>query len=50
MAGVSIKEIQELAGLKTIAMAARYAHLSPNVRASASERMVGATSARSNSH
>ena len=38
MAGVSIKEIQELAGLKTIAMAARYAHLSPNVRASASER------------
>jgi integrase len=40
MAGVSIKEIQELAGHKTIAMSARYAHLSPDVTASASERMV----------
>jgi integrase len=29
MAGVSIKEIQELAGHKTIAMSARYSHLSP---------------------
>jgi site-specific recombinase XerD len=29
MAGASIKEIQELAGHKTIGMAARYSHLSP---------------------
>ena len=47
MAGVSIKEIQELAGHKTIAISARYAQLSPDVTASASasERMVGATTA-----
>lgn len=50
MAGVSIKEIQELAGHKTIAMSARYAHLSPDVTASASERMVSRTTAGSNSH
>lgn len=37
---VSIKEIQELVGHKTITMAARYAHLSPHVTATASERMV----------
>ncbi len=43
MAGVSIKEIQELVGHKTIAMSARYAHLSPDVTASASERIVSAT-------
>lgn len=42
LAGVSIKEIQELAGHKTITMAARYAHLSPDATASASERMVTA--------
>jgi integrase len=40
MAGVSIKEIQVLAGHKTITMAARYAHLSPEATASASERLV----------
>lgn len=40
IAGVSIKEIQTLAGHKTITMAARYAHLSPDAAASASERMV----------
>lgn len=40
MAGVSIKEIQELAGHKTITMSARYAHLSPERSASASERLV----------
>ena len=40
MAGVSIKEIQVLAGHKTISMSARYAHLSPEVTASASERLV----------
>lgn len=45
IAGVSIKEIQTLAGHKTITMAARYAHLSPEVTASASERMVEHSSA-----
>ena len=40
MAGVSIKEIQVLAGHKTISMSARYSHLSPEVTASASERLV----------
>lgn len=40
MAGVSTKEIQVLAGHKTITMAARYAHLSPEATASASERLV----------
>lgn len=41
IAGVSIKEIQTLAGHKSITMSARYAHLSPDVTASASERIVG---------
>jgi integrase len=40
MAAVSIKEIQELAGHKTITMSARYAHLSPERTAAASERLV----------
>lgn len=40
LAGVGIREIQELAGHKSIAMAARYAHLSPEATASASERLV----------
>ena len=40
LAEVSIKEIQVLAGHKTITMAARYAHLSPEATASASERLV----------
>ena len=40
IAGVSTKEIQVLAGHKTITMAARYAHLSPEATASASERLV----------
>jgi integrase len=38
--GVSTKEIQVLAGHKTIAMAARYAHLSPEATESATERLV----------
>jgi integrase len=50
MAGVSIKEIQELAGHKTITMAARYAHLSPATKASASERMVTHSAAETNMH
>jgi integrase len=40
MAGVSLKEIQELAGHKTITMSARYAHLSPEATLTATERMV----------
>jgi integrase len=40
LAGVSIKDIQVLAGHKSIAMAARYAHLSPEASVSASERLV----------
>jgi site-specific recombinase XerD len=40
MAGVSIKEIQTLTGHKTITIAARYAHLSPDAAAVASGRMV----------
>jgi len=40
LAGVGIREIQELAGHKSIAMAARYSHLSPEATASASERLV----------
>jgi integrase len=40
LAGIGISEIQELAGHKSIAMAARYAHLSPEATASASERLV----------
>jgi integrase len=43
VAGVSTKEIQVLAGHKTITMAARYAHLSPEATASASERLVKAS-------
>jgi integrase len=39
MAGVSIKEIQILAGHKSITMSARYAHLGPDVTALASERL-----------
>ena len=40
VAGVSLKEIQVLAGHKSITMAARYAHLSPAATASATERLV----------
>jgi hypothetical protein len=40
MAGVSSKEIQTLAGHKTITMAARHAHLWPDAAASAFERML----------
>lgn len=41
LAGASIKEIQVLAGHKSITMSARYSHLSPEASVSASERMVG---------
>jgi len=40
MAGVSLKEIQVLAGHKSIAMSARYAHLAPEVTVTASEKLV----------
>jgi integrase len=40
IAGVSLKEIQVLAGHKTITMSARYAHLSPDATKTATERMV----------
>lgn len=39
MAGASIKEIQELAGHKTITMSARYSHLSPEHRLSVVDRI-----------
>jgi hypothetical protein len=39
MAGVSLKENQTSAGHKTIAMAARYAHLRSNAAAPAFKRM-----------
>jgi site-specific recombinase XerD len=42
MAGAAIKEIQEAAGHKTIAMAARYSHLSPAHNQSVVERIAGA--------
>lgn len=42
MAGASTKEIQEAAGHKTIAMAARYSHLSPAHKLSVVERIAAA--------
>jgi len=39
MAGATIKEIQELAGHKTIAMSARYAHLSPDHKLAVIDRI-----------
>jgi integrase len=39
MVGATIKEIQDAAGHKTIAMSARYAHLSPHHTASVVERL-----------
>ena len=42
MAGATIKEIQELAGHKTITMSARYAHLSPDHKLSVIDRIAAA--------
>jgi site-specific recombinase XerD len=57
MSGATLKEIQELAGHKTIQMSARYAHLNPAHKLAAVERIAtpGATkppaaTAESNSH
>ena len=40
MTGVDLKTAQELMGHKTIAMRARYTHLSPEHKLSAPERLV----------
>ena len=50
MAGATIKEIQELAGHKTITMSARYSHLSPEHRLSVIERISSPTIVGANSH
>jgi site-specific recombinase XerC len=42
MAGATIKEIQEVAGHKTITMSARYAHLSPDHKLSVIDRIAAA--------
>jgi len=42
MAAASIKEIQELAELKTITMSARYSHLSPEHRPPVIDRIASA--------
>ena len=39
MSGATLKEIQELAGHKTIQMSARYAHLNPAHKLAAVERI-----------
>jgi integrase len=48
MAGATIKEIQELAGHKTITMSARYSHLSPEHRLSVIDRISGAVTTEAN--
>ena len=50
MAGTTIKEIQELAGHKTITMSARYAHLSPDHKLSVLDRITGTATENLNSH
>ncbi len=50
MAGRSMKDIQTLAGHKTITMAARYAHLSPDAAAAASESIVADGDTGTNMH
>ena len=49
MAGATIKEIQELAGHKTITMSARYSHLSPEHRLSVIDRIAAAATTEANS-
>jgi integrase len=49
MAGASIKEIQELAGHKTITISARYSHLSPEHRLSVIDRIASVPSSYDNS-
>jgi integrase len=50
MAGATIKEIQELAGHKTITMSARYAHLSPDHKLSVLDRITATATENPNSH
>ena len=50
MAGATIKEIQELAGHKTITMSARYAHLSPDHKLSVLDRITAIATEKPNSH
>jgi integrase len=54
MSGATLKEIQELAGHKTIQMSARYAHLNPAHKLAAVERIAkpgpSTATAESNSH
>jgi integrase len=50
MAGATIKEIQELAGHKTITMSARYAHLSPDHKLSVLDRITAIATENANSH
>lgn len=50
MAGATIKEIQELAGHKSIVMSARYSHLSPEHRLSVVDRIAGTATLGNNSH
>jgi hypothetical protein len=50
MAGATIKEIQELAGHKTISISARYAHLSPDHKLSVIDRISAAGNEKTNSH
>ena len=46
MKGVDLRTVQELMGHKTIAMTLRYSHLSPAHQLEAVQRLVGATSTR----
>jgi site-specific recombinase XerD len=46
VAGVDLKTVQDLMGHKVIAMTARYAHLSPEHKPSALERLVSGKSGR----
>jgi len=39
MAGVGLKEVQELMGHKTLSMTLRYAHLTPNALSDAVEKL-----------
>jgi integrase len=48
MNGASIKDIQELAGHKTVAISARYAHLSPDHKRSVIERLPSLSSKGAN--
>jgi site-specific recombinase XerD len=50
MAGATIKEIQELAGHKTISISARYAHLVPDHKLSVINRISAPASENVNSH